>query len=93
MQVVSTQDWATDSWFWTTFSGAINHQVAHHLFPSVIPAYYRQITPIIRQTCQEFGLKYHCVDSVQQAIRSHLGHLQSMGQVDMVQEDKGKKIA
>ena len=82
MQVVSTQDWATDSWFWSVFSGAINHQVAHHLFPSVLPSYYPQITPIILQTCKEFGIKYHYVDSAWEAIGCHLSHLHKLGKVN-----------
>ncbi|KAL5486887.1 hypothetical protein EMCRGX_G019424 [Ephydatia muelleri] len=80
MQVAATQDWATDSWFWTKFSGAINHQLAHHLFPAVLPHYYPAITPIIAQTCREYGLKYQCVDTAWKAVECHLDHLHNLGQ-------------
>ena len=61
MQIASTVDYATESWFWTIFTGALNHQVAHHLFPGVLQIYYPQITPIVERTCAEFGLCYFCL--------------------------------
>ncbi len=72
-QVASTVDYATESWFWTIFSGAINHGVAHHLFPGVLQIYYPQITPIIKKTCAEFGLHYYEIPSIWDALRCHLG--------------------
>ena len=36
LQVAATQDYCTDSWFWTLLTGALNHQTAHHLFPGII---------------------------------------------------------
>lgn len=41
----SNSDRATSSGFWTKCSGAINHQLAHHLYPAVLPHYYPTITP------------------------------------------------
>ena len=79
MQVATTQDYATDSWFWTVFTGALNHQTTHHLFPGVIQSHYRRITPIVRQTCQEFGIKYHYVDTTKEALGCHIDHLKTLG--------------
>ncbi|MCG8626263.1 MAG: fatty acid desaturase, partial [Proteobacteria bacterium] len=78
-QVASTVDYATDSWFLTVFTGAGNHQVAHHLFPGVLQTYYSQITPIIKRTCTEFGLHYNEVPSFWDALCCHLGYLKVMG--------------
>ena len=78
-QVASTVDYATESWFWTVFTGAINHGVAHHLFPGVLQTYYPQITPIIKKTCAEFGLHYYEIPSFWDALRCHLGFLKVMG--------------
>ena len=44
MQVATTQDYATRSWFWTLVTGALNHQTTHHLFPGVIQSHYPKIT-------------------------------------------------
>jgi fatty acid desaturase len=80
MQVATTQDYATDSWFWTVFTGALNHQTAHHLFPGVNQGHYPIITSILQQTCQEFGLSYHHIDSAWEAINCHFNHLKTLGQ-------------
>ena len=79
LQVASTVDYATESWFWTVFTGALNHQVAHHLFPGVLQTYYPQITPIIKKTCAEFGLHFYELPSIWDALRCHLGYLKVMG--------------
>ena len=80
LQVATTQDFATDSWFWSVFSGSINHQTMHHLFPGVIQSHYRHITPILKQTCKEFGVKYHYVQSYWEALGCHINHLKKLGQ-------------
>ena len=80
LQIATTQDYATDSWFWTVFTGALNHQTTHHLFPGVIQSHYMKITPIVKQTCEEFGLKYHYVDTTTEAIGCHFNHLKALGQ-------------
>ena len=112
MQIESTLDYATDSWFcnvftgkcmeptqngeqlflhWPikktlitflvrSFAGALNHQTAHHLFPSVAQIYYPQITPIIVQACKEFGVKYKYKDTMLEALGAHVSHLKMLGQ-------------
>ena len=79
MQIAMTVDYAIESWFWTVFAGALNHQVAHHLFPGMLQTYYPQITPIVKKTCTEFGLHYHTLPSIWDALRCHLGYLKVMG--------------
>ena len=57
MQVRASQDYAHGSWV-TNVVGALNYQVAHHLFPDILQHYYPEIGPIIRETCKEFGIRY-----------------------------------
>ena len=80
MQIVATADYATDSKLWSFLSGSLNHQVVHHLFPSVLSTYYCNITPIVRATCAEFGVPYICYRDVWSAWKSHLMYLKIMGQ-------------
>jgi len=80
MQIETTQDYATDSWFLNVFTGALNHQTAHHLFPGVSQIYYPQITPIIREACKEFGVRYNYKDTLFQALGCHIAHLKRLGQ-------------
>lgn len=40
------------------FAG-FNQHIAHHLFPTVDHYHLGKVTPLIRETCQEFGVDYH----------------------------------
>ena len=79
-QILSTKDYATDSWIWTLLTGANNHQVAHHLFPDVLQCHYPLITPIVRETCAEFGINYHCEANILKTSLEHMKYLFTMGQ-------------
>uniref|UniRef100_A0A1X7URQ1 Cytochrome b5 heme-binding domain-containing protein n=1 Tax=Amphimedon queenslandica TaxID=400682 RepID=A0A1X7URQ1_AMPQE len=79
-QVLTTKDYDTDSLLCTLLTGALNHQVAHHLFPDVLQSYYPIITPIVRDTCKEFGIQYNCEASLPKALWEHLKYLFRMGQ-------------
>jgi fatty acid desaturase len=59
--------------------GALNHQTAHHLFPGIAQCFYPIVTPIVKQTCEEFGIEYHCCNSLWDAMKSHIGHLKQLG--------------
>ncbi|KAK3745067.1 hypothetical protein QZH41_014565, partial [Actinostola sp. cb2023] len=80
LQVLTTLDYCTDNWFWNTFTGALNHQTTHHLFPGICQNHYPQITPIVRKTCEEFNIKYNYLPTFTQALGAHLGHLKRLGQ-------------
>ncbi|KAJ3339481.1 hypothetical protein HDU93_008195 [Gonapodya sp. JEL0774] len=79
-QIATSQDYAHGSWFWTVFSGALNYQAVHHVFPNINQYYYPEIAPIVMKTCEEFGLKYHHKATASEAVLSHLNHLRTMGQ-------------
>lgn len=75
MQVLTATDYAHDSTFWTYMSGYLNYQVVHHLLPSVAPHNYPALLPIVKQTCQDFDIKYTILPSFWSALASHLNHL------------------
>ena len=79
LQVLTTTDYATDGWLWTVLTGSLNHQVAHHLFPGVIQSHYRHITPIVRQTCKDFGIQYNYEEGLMGTIYNHILYLFDMG--------------
>eukprot|EP00160_Parvularia_atlantis_P015967 Unigene4834_Nuclearia_a/m.14782 Unigene4834_Nuclearia_a/g.14782 ORF Unigene4834_Nuclearia_a/g.14782 Unigene4834_Nuclearia_a/m.14782 type:complete len:441 (+) Unigene4834_Nuclearia_a:492-1814(+) len=79
MQVVTSQDYAHGSWFWTVFSGSLNYQVVHHLFPGINQFYYPMIAPIVMRTCAEYGVQYTVQKTAAAAIWGHFAHLYTMG--------------
>lgn len=48
----------TSSPFVDWFMGGLNHQVEHHLFPSMARPHLRRARPIVRQFCAEHGIAY-----------------------------------
>ncbi len=40
------------------FMGGLNHQIEHHLFPSMPSPALRQVRPIVKQFCAERGIAY-----------------------------------
>lgn len=76
LQILTSCDYAQDSFFWTYMSGYLNYQVTHHLFPSVAPHHYPKIMPIIVDACKEFGVKYTEYTTFWEACKRHLNHVQ-----------------
>jgi linoleoyl-CoA desaturase len=56
--VYGSANWASASHFWNWWSAGLNHQIEHHLFPSLSHYYYPEISPLVQQTCKEFNLPY-----------------------------------
>jgi fatty acid desaturase len=53
--------------------GGLNHQIEHHLFPSMPSPQLRKAQPIVRQYCAELGVAYletGLIASYRQALRS-----------------------
>jgi len=63
--------------FW--FTGGLNHQIEHHLFPHICHIHYRKIAGIVRTTAAEFDIPYHTQPSLAQAIYQHLNMLKALG--------------
>ena len=57
-QVETSNNFASQSWVWHLLSNGLNHQIEHHLFPGLNHAHLHHIAPVVRQTCEEFGVIY-----------------------------------
>ena len=80
MQVMTTADYATESTLWNFLTGGLNSQVIHHLFPSILSVYYKELNPILVKTCVEFGVKYNHFSSMWTMWGSYNQFLMNMGQ-------------
>lgn len=78
-QLAATADFAPGSFFWTHFSGGLNHQAVHHLFPGVCHVHYPALSKIVARTAKEHGVPYLTFPSFGDALRAHLRHLKRMG--------------
>ena len=82
IQCRTSVNWDLDSFFWTHFSGGLNHQIEHHLFPSICHIHYPAIRPIVEETCREFGVPYVAYPSLGSAFMGTLNHMYTLGQKD-----------
>jgi fatty acid desaturase len=78
-QLASSADFAHGSKFWTHFSGGLNYQVIHHLFPGVCHVHYPQLAPLVMDVCKKRGLEYVVYPTFWAALRAHFRHLKNVG--------------
>jgi fatty acid desaturase len=62
-QVETSNNFASQSWFWHFLSNGLNHQIEHHVFPGLNHAHLHHLAPVVRQTCEEYGVNYKSYDS------------------------------
>jgi linoleoyl-CoA desaturase len=78
-QIQTTANFATKSKIVSWFTGGLNYQVEHHLFPRISHIHYPKIAELVRETCQQFGIPYLEYPTVLSAVRSHVVHLKQVG--------------
>lgn len=81
-QVRTTADFATGSRLATWFTGGLNHQVEHHLFPNVAHTHYPALRPIILATAKRHGLECHDLGGALSALGQHFALLKALGARD-----------
>lgn len=78
-QLRTTADFATGSPIATWFTGGLNHQIEHHLFPNVAHTHYSGLRPIVSAIAERHGLVCHNLGNAFSAVRQHFALLQSLG--------------
>ncbi|KAI9299238.1 delta5 fatty acid desaturase [Neoconidiobolus thromboides FSU 785] len=79
MQFKTTQDYSHESNFWTTFTGGLNYQTIHHIFPNIHQAYYPQLSALIQSVCKKHGVEYIVQEDFTTAFKSHIDLLKQLG--------------
>ena len=78
-QIKTTANFATRNRVISWLVGGLNFQIEHHLFPKISHVHYPQISKIIKQACEEFGVEYIEYPKLRQAVVSHVSYLKQMG--------------
>jgi linoleoyl-CoA desaturase len=78
-QIRTTADFATSCRVTTWFTGGLNHQIEHHLFPNVAHSHYPGLRPIVRTVAQRQGLQCHDLGGTFSAISQHFALLKALG--------------
>lgn len=80
-QLQTTANFCTHNKFISWFTGGLNFQVEHHLFPNISHIHYPAINKLTRNICAEFNIPYFEYQSFRAAFRSHLSHLKTVGRI------------
>jgi linoleoyl-CoA desaturase len=78
-QLFTTSNFSTNNKLMNWFSGGLNFQVEHHLFPRISHIHYKKISKIVKGTALEFNLPYNEYKTTRDAIKSHFNFLKLMG--------------
>jgi fatty acid desaturase len=92
-QVQGTANWGAGKRWTNWISGGLNHQIEHHLFPSMAIHLYPVISPVVRKTCEEFGLEYRDYRGFWIAMGHCVGYLHELGRPVSESEAEGEPAA
>jgi len=79
-QLYTTANFAPKNWLVNYYTGGLNHQIEHHIFPHISHIHYDKIGAIVKQTAREFNLPYYEFRTMRSAVASHFKHLKQLGQ-------------
>ena len=68
-QVETTTDFAPRNWLLNFYVGGLNYQIEHHLLPHICHLNYPRLAPIVRATCEEFGVHVQLLPDVAPGFR------------------------
>ncbi|WP_294821759.1 acyl-CoA desaturase [uncultured Flavobacterium sp.] len=78
-QLYTTANFAPKNKIINWFTGGLNHQIEHHIFPNISHIHYGKISEIVKATAREHNLPYHEFGTMREAVAAHFRHLKELG--------------
>ena len=78
-QVTTACNYSIGSPFAYIFSGGLNYQIEHHLFPNVNHCHHSNLQPIVKEVCDKHKVKYKSFKGYFDAFISHCKYIISLG--------------
>jgi linoleoyl-CoA desaturase len=78
-QLFTTTNFAPNNKFVEFYTGGLNHQVEHHIFPHISHIHYKNLAKIVKETAKEFNLPYNEYKTMLGAIKQHFKQLNYLG--------------
>lgn len=78
-QLHTTSNFAPKNKFVSFFTGGLNHQVEHHIFPHISHIHYGKMAKIVKKTAKEFNLPYYEYKTMTKAFLEHFNQLKKLG--------------
>lgn len=81
-QVQTTVNFARDNRVLSWFLGGLNYQIEHHLLSRICHVHYPALSKVVKQVCEEFGVRYAEHRTIWSAVGAHFRWLVQMGRPD-----------
>lgn len=81
-QVQTTVNFARDNRVLSWFLGGLNYQIEHHLLSRICHVHYPALSKVVKQLCEEFGVRYAEHRTIWSAVGAHFRWLVQMGRPD-----------
>ena len=78
-QLMNTTNFAPGNRLTTWFTGGLNYQIEHHLFPYICHIHYPGLSPIIKRVAERYGISYNVLPTFFKAIIEHGRMLRQLG--------------
>lgn len=78
-QVEMTSNFSPESKLAQWYTGGLNFQIEHHLFPCICHIHYSSISEIIRKTCKDYGVSYISYPTFCEGVTTHHRFLKQLG--------------
>lgn len=78
-QLYTTANFAPKNRIVNWFTGGLNHQIEHHIFPNISHIHYSKIAEIVKETAKECNLPYYEFRTMRGAVLAHYKHLKDLG--------------
>ncbi|MBK9223525.1 MAG: fatty acid desaturase [Flavobacterium sp.] len=78
-QLFTTVNFAPKNWIVNWYTGGLNHQIEHHLFPNISHIHYGKIAKLVKETAQDCNLPYYEYKTMRSAVIAHFKHLKELG--------------
>ncbi|MEQ1928983.1 MAG: acyl-CoA desaturase [Parvularculaceae bacterium] len=78
-QLLATANYGVGDPLTTWFTGGINLQIEHHLFPHLSHVHYASIAPVVERVAGAHGLPYLRLGGFGEAVARHFSFLREMG--------------
>jgi len=77
-QVMTSNTIAPNSLLTFFFTGGLNIQTEHHLFPGINHWHLRRIQPLVKSICAKYHIFYHEIPTMWDALKNHFVHVKQM---------------
>lgn len=83
-QLYTTANFAPKNKIVNWYTGGLNHQIEHHIFPNISHIHYGKIAEIVKETAKECNLPYYEFKTTREAVAAHFRHLKELGQKPVI---------